>query len=180
MQLTTRLRLVVNEEANMDGGRRNLTRVELRGEPIGPAGRLARLGVGLAFIALAVFWRDPDWRDAVIGLLVAPAALLGLTAWRAQRNPAPLRATGPVGHALNLAVIIPAFLWAPTAGAAFLFYGASMLLAAVRGNGGCEVTALSNAVLGRDDQVGCALFAPVDLAEGALEGRRTGPSTATD
>lgn len=36
---------------------------------------------------------------------------------------------------------------------AFLFYGASMLLAAACRNGGCEVTALSNAALGRDDDV---------------------------
>lgn len=40
-----------------------------------------------------------------------------------------------------------------------------MLVAAFRRSGGCEVTAISNALLGRDDQVGCALFAPVDLAE---------------
>jgi hypothetical protein len=31
--------------------------------------------------------------------------------------------------------------------------------------GGCEVTAIANALLRRDDQVGCPLFAPVDLVE---------------
>jgi hypothetical protein len=74
-------------------------------------------------------------------------------------------ATGPVGHALS--VLIPiSLLFAPvTSGGVLLFYGGSMLLAAARRNGGCEVTVASNAILGRTDQVGCALFAPVDAAE---------------
>jgi len=40
----------------------------------------------------------------------------------------------------------------------------------VRGNGGCEVLAVSNWLLGRDDQVGCLIFSPLD----ALEARLTG------
>jgi hypothetical protein len=40
-----------------------------------------------------------------------------------------------------------------------------MLVAVARRSGGCELTAISNAVLGRYDQVGCVLFAPLDLAE---------------
>lgn len=46
-----------------------------------------------------------------------------------------------------------------------LFYGASMLIAAVRRSGGREVTTILNALVRRDDQWGCALFAPVDLAK---------------
>ena len=148
--------------------------------PIGPAGRLARAGVGLTLIGLALFWRDPDWQDAVLGLLIAPALVLGALSWRARRSPEPLEAIGPVGHAVNLAIVIPLFALPATAGAAFLFYGASMLLAAARRNGGCEVTAFSNTALGRDDQVGCALFAPVDLAEEELAARRRGPSTVAE
>ncbi len=52
-----------------------------------------------------------------------------------------------------------------TSDAALIFYGASMLLAAVRGYAGCEVLAVSNWLLRRDDQVGCVVFAPVDLVE---------------
>jgi hypothetical protein len=48
---------------------------------------------------------------------------------------------------------------------AVLLYGASMLLAAVRGYGGCEVLAVSNWVLRRNDQVGCLVLAPVDHLE---------------
>lgn len=142
---------------------------------IGPAGRLARAGVGLALVALALFWRDPDWQDVLLGLVIAPALVLGAMAWRARRSPEPLRATGPAGHAANVAIAIALFVQPATAGAAFLFYGASMLLAAARRNAACEVTAFSNALLGRDDQVGCTLFAPVDLVEEAIAARRQKP-----
>jgi len=63
----------------------------------------------------------------------------------------------------------PAF--AVTSAAALIFYGSSMLLAALRGYAGCEVTAVSNWALRRDDQVGCVLFGPVDNLE-----RRQAPS----
>lgn len=149
--------------ANVTEASPSLSRVS-----IGRAGRVARTVVGAAFIGLALFWRDPDWVDAVLGLVVAPALALGVMAWRARRSPEPLKATGPLGHAVNLAVLIPLFALPATAGAAFFFYGASMLLAAARASGGCEVTAISNAVLGREDQVGCPLFAPLDAAESSI------------
>jgi hypothetical protein len=40
-----------------------------------------------------------------------------------------------------------------------------MGLAAARGYAGCEVLAASNWLLRRDDQVGCAVFWPVDQLE---------------
>ena len=46
--------------------------------------------------------------------------------------------------------------------------GLAMLLAAARGYAGCEVLAISNWLLRRDDQLGCMVFAPVDLAETQL------------
>jgi hypothetical protein len=45
-----------------------------------------------------------------------------------------------------------------------------MLLAALRGYGGCEVTAISNWILGRDDQVGCLVLSPVDHLEHRMMG----------
>jgi hypothetical protein len=45
------------------------------------------------------------------------------------------------------------------------FLGMSMLLAAARGDSGCELTALPNAITRRRDHVGCLLFAPIDAAE---------------
>jgi hypothetical protein len=39
-----------------------------------------------------------------------------------------------------------------------------MLVAALRGYGGCESLAISNWLLKRDDQLGCLLFSPIDYA----------------
>jgi hypothetical protein len=146
---------------------------------IGPAGIAARLAVGLGLIGLALFWRDPAWSDVLLGLIVLPAIVVALVAWRGRRSPAPLRATGPLGHLLNAAVFVPLFLIPATAGGAFLFYGSSMLIAARRRGGGCEVTAISNAVLDREDQVGCMVFAPLDIAEARLR-KQGGMRTNSD
>jgi len=40
-----------------------------------------------------------------------------------------------------------------------------MVLAALRGYTGCEVLAISNWLLRRDDQVGCVVFWPIDILE---------------
>ncbi len=61
--------------------------------------------------------------------------------------------------------------------AAFVFYGASMLLAAIRGYAGCEVLAVSNWLLHRDDQIGCLVLSPLDLLEQRL--RQSRPSAPT-
>jgi hypothetical protein len=62
-----------------------------------------------------------------------------------------------------------------TSDATLVFYGSSMLLAAVRGYAGCEVLAASNWLLGRDDQVGCLLFGPLDHLERRLRADRSLP-----
>jgi hypothetical protein len=138
------------------------------GSEIGPVGMFARAAVGLTFISLAVFWNDPSWADPAFGLIVMPTVVTVLLALRARRTPRPLRATGPLGHLANAAVFVPLFAHPATVGSALLFYGASMLVAAVRRSGGCELTAIANVHLDRDDQVGCVLFAPIDLAESRL------------
>jgi hypothetical protein len=135
---------------------------------IGPLGTTARLVVG-ALLLGSVLWghlaRGFHLSSWVLGLVGFPAVLLALQWLRARRTPAPLRATGPAAHALNLAVFLVLYVLEPTSDAALIFYGASMLLAAVRGYAGCEVLAVSNWLLGRDDQVGCAVFWPVDQLE---------------
>jgi len=90
----------------------------------------------------------------------------------------PFQATGAVETAINMAVFFALFLtpwYLPrlsfTSDAASIFYGASMLLAALRGYGGCEVLAISNWVLRRDDQVGCFVLGPVDNMERRLRPR---------
>jgi hypothetical protein len=61
-----------------------------------------------------------------------------------------------------------------TAGGAALFYGATLIIAAWRAQPGCEATVLSNSILGRDDQLGCPVFSPIDEAEARLNARGSG------
>lgn len=91
---------------------------------------------------------------------------------RARHTAARFQATGPGGFALNAVIFLALYLtpfYAPalafTSDAALIFYGSSMLLAAVRGYAGCEVLTISNWLLHRDDQVGCVVFAPIDHLE---------------
>jgi hypothetical protein len=158
------------------------------GRAIGVWGTVARILIGLVMVGSVLYghatrgWRPVAW---LLGMIVFPAVVLALLWWRARRNPGPLRATGPLGHAINVAVFLALYLtwwYAPAVAvlsdAALIFYGASMLLAAARGYVGCEVLAVSNAVLRRDDQIGCAPFWPVDAAETRRARRRA--STVTD
>ena len=75
-----------------------------------------------------------------------------------------------LGFGLNFAVGAVLISFDYTRDAALLFYGASMLLAAARGYAGCEVLAITNWVLRRDDQVGCVLFSPLDEIESKTTG----------
>jgi hypothetical protein len=142
----------------------------VRQRRIGPLGTVARLVVGLGLLG-SVTWGHlargiHPWSWG-LGLLVFPALLVAGQRLRARRNPARLEATGPVAHAINVAVFLILYLWEPSSDATLVFYGASMLLAVLRGDDGCEVLAVGNWLLGRDDQVGCALFWPVDRLEHA-------------
>jgi hypothetical protein len=135
---------------------------------IGPAGTAARVIVGgllLGSVAQGHVARGFHLSSWVLGLVGFPVLLLAGQWLRARRTPTQLRATGPVGHALNLALFLALYLLEFTSDAALIFYGASMLLAALRGYAGCEVLAVSNWLLRRDDQVGCAVFWPVDQLE---------------
>lgn len=152
-----------------------------RRREIGVLGTLARLGVGLwLLIDVASAFTLDQWYKPVLGLLIFPAILM-LGQWlRLRYTSAPLRATGLVGFLVNMAILLALYLtpWyfpplAFTSDATLYFYGASMLLAAVRGYGGCEVLAVSNWLLRRDDQVGCLVFSPLDALEARLRGTAT-------
>jgi hypothetical protein len=152
-----------------------------RRRAIGAAGTAARVALGLFFLGSVLAgevsngFRPAAWLLALAGF---PAVLLAAQLLRARRFPVSMQATGPAGHAVNLAVFAALYAtpwYAPplrfTSDAALIFYGASMLLAAIRGYAGCEVLALSNWLLRRDDQVGCVIFSPID----AIEHRRKPP-----
>ncbi len=111
----------------------------------------------------------------ILGLIAFPTVVLGLQWLRLRYAPTQLQATGPVPTVLNILIffaLVTTPLYTPQLSflgyAAFVFYGASMLVAAVRGYAGCEVLAASNWILVRDDQVGCLFLGPIDAAEHRL------------
>lgn len=148
------------------------------GRAIGRWGTTARVLVGgylLGSVVVGSFTGDGvfEAESWLFGLVALPAVVLGSQAWRARGRPARLVAyTGPAGHLITLSVFLAMYgttWYAPPvdfmSDGALLFFGGSMLLAAVRGYAGCEVMAISNWLLRRDDQVGCLLFDPVDRVE---------------
>lgn len=146
-----------------------------RGPGIGVVGTAARLVGGLAMLGSVIQGQLSAGfvpSSLALGLVGFPTVLLAWQWLRARRNPSRLQATGPVGYGVNIAIFLALYLtpwYAPalsfTSDATLIFYGTSMLLAAIRGYAGCEVLALSNWLLRRDDQVGCVVFGPVDHLE---------------
>lgn len=154
---------------------------------IGPIGTTSRVVLGLfavgyglvggqIVVAHGQFRTGFEPLGVLLGAIGFPAVLLAWQWLRARRNSTRFEATGPVGTAVNMVVFLALFLtpwyarnFSFTSDAALVFYGASMLLAAIRGYGGCEVLAISNWVLSRDDQVGCFVFGPVDYMEHRLK-----------
>ncbi|MGQ0826540.1 MAG: hypothetical protein ACT4OX_16185 [Actinomycetota bacterium] len=129
-----------------------------RSRSIGGFGTASRLVIGAGFL-IAAAAIGVRWIDVVIGLVAANLAVLGSLRLRGPAAP-PLRATGPTGHCLNCVSIVAFVILLPVG--AFLFYGSSMVIAAITGRTGCEVSVVSNLLRGRDDHIGCPLFTPID------------------
>jgi len=159
---------------------------------IGSIGTMARVVLGLLLLADGLVGGQVSVIQGVVrtgfepssvalGVIVFPVVLLAWQWLRTRRDSTRFQATGPVGTATNIIVFFALVLtpWyarplAFTSAAALVFYGASMLLAALRGYGGCEVLVVSNWILGRDDQIGCLVLSPIDSAEGRLVGGQHG------
>ena len=142
------------------------------GRRIGPVGTLARLAGAGAFIWVAVGLGDGvQWWDAALGFAVFPGAVLAAQWLRLRYTRAPLQATAGLGFCLIMGAAAALLAVDATQDAAALFFGSSLILAAARGYCGCEVLAISNWVLRRDDQVGCLVFSPIDEVEARVTGR---------
>jgi hypothetical protein len=148
------------------------------GRQIGPLGTLARTVGGLVAISLPIALHGLSVTEALVAFLGLPlAAILATplvelgTRRFALRAPVSCHATcfGPacvliiVLVAANDAMVAPSTANGNVTLAVWL--GASMLLAAARGYGGCEVLAIPNLLSGRRDQIGCLLFTPIDRAD---------------
>jgi hypothetical protein len=129
---------------------------------IGPIGTIARVVGGVVAVAVPIGLAGLTWLEAVIALVALPL-LAGLAAPLARHTRAP-------GCALLCAMVLAnAGLVAPTSAngnvTIWMWLGASMLLAAARGYGGCEALAIPNLLTGRRDQIGCLLYSPIDSLE---------------
>ena len=113
------------------------------------------------------------------GLLVGAAAAgfplvaaIALAALRGPRTRFFTAATARGGNARYVASVVVVaiavgltFVTPADEPAVWLWIGASLLLAAARGDAGCEVLAVANLLTGRRESVGCILFTPIDAAE---------------
>jgi hypothetical protein len=153
--------------------------MQLKRRRIGPIGTTTRLVAAAGLLYLALFdgtgW-GLEWYDAAVGLAVLPAAVIAVGLAARRYASGPVRYTGSAGTTANCLLIVALAVNPYTAGGAALFYGATLLVAVWRGQPGCEATVVSNAILGRDDQIGCPLFSPIDDAEARLVARNAGRS----
>jgi hypothetical protein len=152
---------------------------------IGPIGTAARVVGGLIAIGLPIALSGFGWWDAAAALVALPlvatgAAALVTSAYRRLAPEALARrdgiCSGPacwliaiiIGAAVGIDILTPA----SGEVASWIWLGGSMLVAAARGFGGCEVLAIANLVTGRRDQIGCILYTPIDWAEARRTARR--------
>src|ERR687891_1113995 len=158
---------------------------------IGPIGTAARVLGGLTAVAVPIALDGFGWWDAAAALvalpLVATGAALLITAAYLRLAPDALArrqaiCSGPacwlIATAIGAAVAIDALTPASGEVALWVWLGGSMLVAAARGYGGCEVLAIPNLITGRRDQIGCILYTPIDRAEERDPADRGGALTA--
>ena len=152
---------------------------------IGPIGTAARAIAGSAAIGYTVVAHGLAPWDVAAGLLVLPllASVLHagiasgydrVTMGRTSSGSARTWVVSVAVLALILSIGISLTFVTPIdGGAIFLFFGGSLLVVAARGDAGCEVLAIVNAISGHRDVTGCVAFAPVDSLEGRLGTRST-------
>lgn len=139
----------------------------VRARAVGPLGTIARTLIGIALLALGIVGGGDwiVWWQLALGLIGLPAAVVAAQLARLTFTSEQLNQTSRLAFCLNCAAVAGLLTAAATRDAMLVFLGSSMLLAVVRGYGGCETLAISNWLLRRDDQVGCLVFAPLDQFE---------------
>lgn len=148
---------------------------------IGPIGTAARVAGGLAAVAVPTALSGVTWWDLGVALLMLPltavlvaATTTGLTTRRARGHggrgaPEPwIRSSLALISVIAVAVAVSYTTPLDGAVAIWIFIGVSLLLAALRGDAGCEAVAIPNAIAGRRDPTGCVIYSPID----AIEARR--------
>jgi hypothetical protein len=152
-------------------------------EPVramGPVGTGARAIAGGVLILVPIASDGLARWDAFGALIVLPALSVALDRLLAVGVSRLAAATGRLTSevtrtwSVHLSALILLFASATAltyvtpidADAIWLFFGVSLVVAAIRGDAGCEAVAIPNAIFGRRERTGCVAFRLVDSLEG--------------
>jgi hypothetical protein len=148
------------------------------GRAIGPWGTAARTAAaaGAFAWALAVPHNHPLgdvagtgvlWWNVLLGVVLIPAAGT-LAMWLRGRDAAPLGA----GHSAQCLTVFAYVALAQVFPVAMLLaLGVNFVVQVVRGDGGCELLAIPNWLLRRNDRLFCLVFTPIDAFEARSRNR---------
>jgi hypothetical protein len=149
------------------------------GDQAPPIGRALRLVLGFILIVILILaGRHVDARFLLrTALLVAGlVAVYSLIHLLGSRWFAGFKKWG--GAALATAVLVAVYLTGGPGGllfgkgegelAAGTFLGISLLFAAIRGDGGCELMSIPAALFGKGSNLACIVFSPIDSLERRL------------
>ena len=148
-----------------------------RSRLIGPIGTAARVAGAIAAIALPIALSGITWWDVGAALVALPVLAIVVTpavdaaqrrygAGRARASAAAAWIRNLLAVAIVLGIGTAATFLTPVDGTAiWAFVGISLFVSAARGDAGCEVIAIPNALTGRRDPVGCVVYAAIDALE---------------
>ncbi|MDH3290448.1 MAG: hypothetical protein OEO20_07895 [Gemmatimonadota bacterium] len=139
----------------------------------GIIGRTLRLMLGMLFVWMTYTVMRSEDAAFNLRILIAFAGITvfyGIVHFVVSRYGARLNRW--FGAVLAVAPAVLVFALGGSLGrvAAVAYIGVSLLLQAMRGDGGCEVLAIPAMILGRRTHLVCILFSPVDWVEKHLTG----------
>lgn len=132
-------------------------------------GRLARLGLGIFFLTeVWPVYRDVTFEGSLIRLGWAAALILFYMALHFFILKFAIKINRIVGAILAFTPFLSVFFigyGGPPATGALTFLSISLLLAALRGDAGCEVMSIPAMFTGKHTHLACLLFSPIDWCE---------------
>ena len=138
-----------------------------------PIGRILRLALGVFFVSEVL----PVYMDVTMnGALIRLSWALGLMVIYLLLHLLILKfkpkINSVIGAILAFGPLLAVFFigyGGPAATGALTYLATSLLIAAIRGDGGCEVMSIPALFTGRHTHLCCLLFSPIDWCEGKFK-----------